>query len=358
MKEFESVQKLNEKIQALSLALSTVHTVHRLLTSTLNFDELLPRVARLCLQVLRSDYCSIFLLDPEKKSLVQRARVRLEPQRLQEGYASIPVGQGIEGKVAKTGNPYFKKGHLCVPLMDEDVLGVISIKGKKGRRTYTHYDREILTTLAEQAVIAFKNARLYEEQEKLTMDSIRSLAAILECQSPKRRSTEPLVSLILGVAAELHLSHEEVKKLHYATLLHDAGMITVPERILKKPSKLTGPEYRLIQNVPLKSTQLIKPLRALDPVRPIILHYTERYDGKGYPEGLKGEEIPLGSRILAVAKAFEAMVSHRPYRKRVGIRHALAELKRHEGSQFDPHVVQAFLACSKKKTFKKIMQRF
>ncbi len=358
MKESKTVEQLNEKIQALSLALSTVHTVHRLLTSTLNFDELLPRVARLCLQVLRSDYCAIFWLDSDKKHLLARARVRWDLQAHPSQQKKIPVGRGAEGKVAKTGNPYFKGNHLCVPLMDEDVLGVISIKGKKGAKGYTLYDREILTTLAEQAVIAFKNARLYEEQEKLTMDSIQSLAAILECKTTHHRSSEPFVSLILGIAAELRLSHEEVKILHYVALLHDAGMITVPERILTKPKKLTGPEYRLIQKIPIESIQLIKPLRALNPVRPNINNHTERYDGKGYPKGLKGEEIPLGARILAVAKAFEAMVSHRPYRQKIGWRHAFAELRRHEGTQFDPHVVQAFWVFSKKKAFQKIIQQF
>jgi len=358
MRESNSKNKLNEKIQALSLALSTVHTVHRLLTSTLNLDELLPRVARLCLQVLRSDHCAILFLDARKKHLISRARVHLSRSYSQGELKKISVGKGIEGTVAKTGNPYFKKNHLCVPLMDEDVLGVISIRGKKGKKSYTLYDREILVTLAEQAIIAFKNARLYEEQEKLTIDSIRSLAAILEWKTPaRRRSSELLVAVAMGIAAELHLSHEESKMLHYAVLLHDAGMITVPEKILTKPSPLTGPEYRIIQKVPVKSAQLIKPLRVLEPVLPIILHHTERYDGKGYPKGLRGEEIPLGSRILTVTKAFVAMVTHRPYRKKVGLKRALTELKRHEGGQFDPYVVQAFLAFSKKKPFKKLMQK-
>ena len=358
MKESESKNSLYEKIQALSKALATVHTVHRLLTSTLNLDELLPRVARLCLQVLRSERCTIFLLDTRRTYLIPRARVHLNGGK-RKRFQKLPVGKGIEGKVAKTGNSYFKKNHLCVPLMDEDVLGVISIKEKIGKKPYTLYDREILMTLGEQTVIAFKNARLYEEQEKLTMDSIHSLASILDWKTAGRtREKGFLVGLALGIAAELHLNHEEFKRLHYAALLHDAGMITIPEKILAKPSRLTGAEVRLIRDIPAKSVQLIKPLRALGPVRPIILHYTERFDGKGYPKGLREEEIPLGSRILAVAKAFEAMMTHRPYRKKVGMKDAFAELQRHQGKQFDPHVVQAFLAFSKKKAFQKLLRRF
>ncbi|MBI4436950.1 MAG: HD domain-containing protein [Candidatus Omnitrophica bacterium] len=350
-------ENIDEKIQALSLALSTVHTVHRLLTSTLNFDELLPRVARLCLQVLRSNDCSILLLDDAKKYLIPRVHVHLARPHRRKDSRNLPVGAGIEGKVAKTGNAYFKKNLLCVPLLDEDVLGVITIRGKQEGKPYSLYDREILMTLAEQAVIAFKNAALYEEQEKLTMDSIRFLAAILESKTPgRKRSSDLLVTLALGIAAELHLSHEETKMLHYAILLHDAGILSVPEHILTKPSKLTGPEYRLIQKVPTTSAKIVRPLRILEPVLPVILHHTERYDGNGYPKGLKGEEIPLGARILAVIKAFEAMVHHRPYRRRVGLRHALMELKRHQGGQFDPQVVEAFLRFTHKRSFRKIVK--
>lgn len=356
MKESESIAKLNEKIQALSMALATVHTVHRLLTTTLNFEELLPRLARLCLQALRSKSCVIFLLDSHKKTLIPQARVHLTSGS-RRTVKKVSVGKRAEGRVAKTGNPHFTKHHLCVPLMDEDILGVISIREKEGRKPYTLYDREILTTLAEQAVIAFKNAKLYEEQERLTIDSIRSLSRILQYKTAHpNRSPDLLVGVALGIAAELHLLYEETKRLHYAALLHNAGMITVPERILFKPSRLTGPEYRLIQRVPEKSTQLIKPLRTLGPVLPIILHHTERYDGKGYPKGLQGEEIPLSSRILAVAKAFEAMVTYRPYRKKMGLKRAFTELKRHQGKQFDPHVVEAFFAFAKKKAFRNLLR--
>ena len=358
MKESESKNQLNEKIQALSLALSTVHTVHRLLLSTLNFEELLPRFARLCLQVLRSEYCAILFLDGNRKNLVLRAHVTPERWRWKE-VKKIPLGKGIEGKVAKTGNPYFGKSHLCVPLLDEDVLGIISVREKKDKTTYSHYEFEILITLAEQAVIAFKNAKLYEQQERLAMESIQSLAAILESKrSGENRSSDLLVALALGIASELHLSHEESKMLHYAALLHDVGMITVPEKILTKPTKLTRSEYRLIRDIPAKSAQFVRPLRTLEGILPLILHHTERYDGKGYPRGLKGEEIPLGSRILSVAKAFEAMITYRPYRKKVSVRLALTELKRHEGKQFDPHVVEAFLVFSKKKSFHKLIGRF
>ena len=350
MNGFEPQQELNEKVEALSRALSTVHTVHRLLGSTLNLDELLPRVARLCLQVLRSNFCAIFLLDPSKKYLLNRTTVDLtRPKR--QSRLRIRFGKGAEGEVAKTGNAIFKKDRLCIPLMDEDVLGVLSVRGKQDGKPYSLFDREILMTLAEQAVIALKNASLYEQQEKLTMDSIRCLAQLLDRKTPgRRRSSGFIVKVALGIAEEMDLSHDERQTLHYAALLHDAGTFAIPEHILSKPSKLTAPEYQMIRQVPATSVEILRPIGALEPVTPIVLHHTERYDGKGYPKGLKGEAIPLGARILAVAKAFEAMTVQRPYRKRMGLSQAIREIKRHEGKQFDPQVVRAFLRFCQRKS--------
>ena len=350
MNGFEPQQELNEKVEALSRALSTVHTVHRLLGSTLNLGELLPRVARLCLQVLRSNFCAIYLLDPSKKYLLNRTTVDLiRPKR--SSRLRLRMGKGVEGEVAKTGNAVFKKKHLCIPLMDEDVLGVLSIRERQDKRPYSFFDQEILITLAEQAVIALKNASLYEEQERLTMDSIRCLAALLDRKAPgRRRSSSFIVKVALGVAEEMALSHDEMKTLHYAALLHDAGKFAIPEQILSKPSKLTAPEYQMVRQYPATSVEILKPIAALSPVMPIVLHHTERYDGKGYPKGLKGEAIPLGARILGVAKAFEAMTVQRPYRKRLGFRQAIREIKKHEGKQFDPGVVKAFLRFCRKRS--------
>ena len=350
MNAFEPQQELNEKVEALSRALSTVHTVHRLLGSTLNLDELLPRVARLCLQVVRSSFCAIYLLDPSKKYLLNRTTVDLTRQK-RSGRMQLRLGKGIEGTVAKTGNALFKKNHLCIPLMDEDVLGVLSVRDRQDGKRYTFFDREILITLAEQAVIALKNASLYEQQERLTMDSIRCLAALLDRKTPGRhRSSSFIVKMTLGIAEEMGLSHDEMKTLHYAALLHDTGKFAIPEHILSKPSRLTAPEYQMVRQYPATSVEILKPIAALSPVMPIVLHHTERYDGKGYPKGLKGEAIPLGARILGVVKAFEAMTVQRPYRKRMGFSQAIREIKKHEGKQFDPEVVKAFLRFCRKRS--------
>jgi HD-GYP domain len=144
--------------------------------------------------------------------------------------------------------------------------------------------------------------------------------------------------------------------LYYASLLHNVSQMGLPDKILKKSTKLTGKDYKIIQEQHLKGAQLIQPIGGrLKAVLPIIIHHHERYDGHGYPSGLKADDIPLGARILAVADAFEAMLSKRPYRRKLSISQAVAEIVKFSGEQFDPVIVDAFVRVirrSKNKIFK------
>lgn len=350
MKEIQrelELAKLYETIRPRAIALSTIHTVHRLISSTLDLNELLPRIARLSLQVLRAKRCAIMLLEKNKKFLVPRAVVDIKNKINKK--ENIMLGKGLEGKAARGSRAILTPQKLVVPLVSEDVVGVISVYQKQNGRPFDIFDQEILTTLAEQAVVAIKNAQFYQQQERITLGSIKSLAAILDTKSPAIYThTNLYVNLILAIGRELVLSKEELQLLHYAALLPEAGKIGIPEEILKKPTSLTGSEYRLIKKHPLKGAELIEPLEVLKPVIPLILHHHEKYDGTGYPDGLKKEQIPLGARIMAVADAFEAMVCKRPYRKRLVLAKAVSEIKKNSGSQFDPKVVEAFLLVIKK----------
>ncbi len=345
------LRRLTESIRPRAIALSTVHTVHRVINSTLNMDELLTRLTHLTSQVVRAKTCTIYLQDPSGEStlLVERAKAGFDKKRAKI-LRSVKPGEGIEGKVFEKAIVILRKNVISVPLIDEDVIGVMTLTQKKDPKGFDEFDREILTTLAEEAVIAIKNAALYEEQRRVTLSTIQSLANILgtKLEYTSKMDVKYLLEITLAMADALKLSDEDRLAIHYATLLKDAGKIGLPDDLLRKPEKLTGYEYQLVRQHPVKGARILQSFESLRPVVPIILHSHEKYDGSGYPDGLKRDEIPLGSRILAVVNAFEALIAGRPYRTKASLEDALAELHRNTGTQFDPRVMEAFDIALKK----------
>lgn len=343
------IAKLYETIRPKTIALSTVHTISRIISSTLELDELLPRIARLSLQVLRARRCCIMLLDKYKRNLVPHAIVDVLKEKAKQ--VTLKVGQGLQGKVAKTGNAILRPQYLCVPLVaEENIIGVICISNRLDGKPFGVFDKEILTTLSEQAVIAIKNAQLYDEQEKLTINSIKALASILSSGVAETYGRSNLfINITMSMGMELKLRSDQMRMLYYAALLHNVSQMGLPEKILKKSTKLTDKDYKIIKEKHLKGTQMIRPIGGrLKAVLPILIHHHERYDGKGYPSGLKAEDIPFGARILGVADAFEAMLSKRPYRRRMSISQAVSEIVNLSGEQFDPIVVDAFVRVIKR----------
>lgn len=354
-KELE-LSKLYETIRPRAIALSTVHTVHRLISSTLDLNELLPRIARLSLQIMRANRCSIKLVDYSRRVLLPKVTIDLREKKI--NLKKVRIGRWAPGKAVKFGRPIRSANYLATPLIDEDVIGVITIYDKVDNKPFTIFDQEIMATLAEQAVIAIKNAQLYKEQERLTMGSIKSLATVLDTRTPGtyiQRASFSKITIAMGQM--LHLDNSDLKSLEYAVLLHDAGQIVVPDEILTKPTKLTGKEYDVVKEHPMRGVKIVRHMKALKSVIPIILHHHENYDGSGYPKGLKKAQIPLGAKIMALVSAFEAMIAKRSYRETKTIDEAVEEIKRYSGTQFDPKVVEVFLKVMKRKDIKAMLKR-
>jgi polar amino acid transport system substrate-binding protein len=148
----------------------------------------------------------------------------------------------------------------------------------------------------------------------------------------------------LKIAERLNLDPETTKKIYWAGYLHDIGKIFVPQDILNKPGRFTEEEYNLVKIHPVKSEELVLEIEDLAEIARIIRHHHERWDGKGYPDGLSDDDIPLGSRILEIADAFEAMTSKRPYKRALTLKEAIEELKRCSGTQFDPKLVEIMVS--------------
>ena len=201
-----------------------------------------------------------------------------------------------------------------------------------------------------------KNLELHEEQQKIILSSMKFIGKLLEKHGHLTSVHAPVYFKIVKCLAEkLNMGQAAIECLHYASILHDAGVIDVPFEILSKTSCLSPEEFKIIRDHPAKSVELIKPVAFLKPILPIILYHHEKYDGTGYPSGLKKEQIPLGARVMASVDAFEAMLRGRPYKNKLSVAEATLELKRNSGTQFDPMVVKAFTELSRQRKFSRYL---
>ncbi|MBI4689696.1 MAG: PAS domain S-box protein [Nitrospirae bacterium] len=183
-----------------------------------------------------------------------------------------------------------------------------------------------------------------EDIHDLFVAALSSLASAIEAKSPWTRGhSERVTEYALKIGKEMGLSDDVLDDLRMAGLLHDIGKIGTYDGILDKPEELTDEEYEIVKKHPVKGMDMLLPIKQLRHIIPWIRGHHERYDGKGYPDGLKGEEISPQARILAVADTFDSMTAERPYRETPGKEKAIEELKKYSGTQFDPEVVEAFL---------------
>jgi putative nucleotidyltransferase with HDIG domain len=183
----------------------------------------------------------------------------------------------------------------------------------------------------------------YNELEDLFMGFVRAMVNALEAKSPWTRGhSERVAAFAQEIACELNLSEIQIKAVTIASLLHDIGKIATDDGILDKESSLSDDEYDNVKMHSVQGADILRGIKQFNDVVLMIRHHHERIDGTGYPAGLKGDQIPIGARIVYVADAFDAMTEARPYRSAIGIEEAVSELRKNAGTQFDPLVVDAW----------------
>lgn len=194
--------------------------------------------------------------------------------------------------------------------------------------------------------------KVKEQTDIINSMYVRSIDAMIKALEAKdfytRGHSQRVTLYSMAIAAELGMKDQELEDLHRASVLHDLGKIGVREAVLNKPGKLTEEEFAEIVRHPETAVRILEPIPFFRPLLPAILHHHERFDGRGYPTRLSGTNIPLASRIMAIADTFDAMTSTRAYRKALPVADAIAEIRRCSGTQFDPDIVPAFLACQSK----------
>jgi len=186
----------------------------------------------------------------------------------------------------------------------------------------------------------------YTETRDLFYGTVSALSQAIDAKDGFTRGHADRVSRIAGaIAHELGIAERDIEQIELAGLLHDIGKIGIEDRILMKPARLDPDEQELMRRHPIYGASILEPSAALRPLVPIVLSHHENFDGSGYPQGLKGQDIPIGARILIVADTYEAMTSDRIYRKAPGHDRAMEQLNRYKGTQFDPVIVRALTTC-------------
>ena len=218
-----------------------------------------------------------------------------------------------------------------------------------GRDVVDEDERVSVRLLVDQLGIAMSRTNMVSELRELNIGILTALARTVDANSRWTHGhSERVTQYAIEIALEMGFSQDQCDNLRRAGLLHDLGKVAVPSSILNKPGKLTDEEYDCIKEHPAEAARIIEPIAAFSSIRKIIRQHHERWDGKGYPDGLQGEDIDLGARILAVADVFDALYSDRPYRPGWSFEKAVAHILEGSGNAFDPAVVAAFLNIHKK----------
>lgn len=315
------------------------------------------------LSIIGASGGSVMLLDSKTKRLSIWASEGLA--KMYAETTELEVGEGIAGRVAESGQPVLLSGEvddptfraLCVRANVKDAvvvplvangktIGVLNVQNSSGAGTFDGTDLELLGAFADQAAIAIEVARHKEEVDKMYLDSVSALAGAVDARDTYTGGHSSSVrDWAMRLGRKAALPDDRLSELSIGALLHDVGKIGIDDAILRKPGRLSADELKQVKMHPVLGVQILAPLGTRHDVVPMIRHHHERYDGTGYPAGLRGEEIPLEARILAIADSFHAMASVRPYRDTLPMDVIISELENGRGTQFDSHLVGLFLEC-------------
>jgi signal transduction histidine kinase/response regulator RpfG family c-di-GMP phosphodiesterase len=313
-------------------------------------------------EVMNARTASFMLVDEERSELYIRAARGLREEVVCG--TRVRIGDSIAGWVAKHGQPllvtnieedprfgrpnghqYETKSLLSVPVKIEGrVVGVININNKISCTPFTEDDRALLSSLADRVALAWKRVSDHERSSDRTEETAKALTAIIDNARRSRLKLNggSMAGRAVAVGRKLGLAEEDLEALAYVASVHDVGMGQVDLSVLQEPGRLDDETWSQVALHPLRSAEIVKPIEFQEQVTEIIMAHHERMDGRGYPKGLQGSQIPIGARIIAVLDAYESMTIGRPYREAMAHAEALREIQQCKGTQFDPRVVEAF----------------
>lgn len=318
-------------------------------------------------RLLNTEMGSVMLLDSQKQELRIVAAKGISPDVIESTHLNI--GEGIAGRVAQTGIPiyvddiesderfkrsnnerYGSRSFISIPMRSpQKIIGVMNLNHKEPGFHFEEHDVKIVMILSEQAASTWENIEMFQNFQRYSVELLQAISQALDKKDSYSNEHAPLArQRARGILNILNVPEEIGQYVEYAALMHDIGKIGVDDSILQKPGKLTPDEFSKIKEHPEIGARMMALVSYLAPVVPMVRYHQEWFNGQGYPEGLAGEEIPLGARIVAVLDVWDALTTNRPYRKALPRTRAIQELKKARGLQFDPKVVDAFLGYLKR----------
>jgi len=332
---------------------SSIHNIYRLTTSSTNIKNFLVGSCRIYKNALNTSQVTMICKHINSQPFL---RVRLDGNdcSVKKGTISIltPQEKDFFEKETEILDEY-RMAHVFIFM---ETIGLVYIKRSPGEEPFTELQKRWFVSLSEVMTSSLRIFQMYKEEHKTVMNSIKSLTNMLkQYDATSYLHTKSISPLIKAMSKEMRLTEIQSRSLEYASMLHDAGAIPLSGNILSKSDSLTYDEYQTIMKHPKEGVELIKNLEFLRPAIPIILHHHERYNGTGYPNGLKKDQIPIGARILAVLDAFDAMYFGRPYKEKKSLAEIEAEFTKEKGKQFDPKVIDCFLKIIKRKNIQNFL---
>jgi len=340
-------EKLRDKVRQVSATGFIYDFIERLGVSN---DNVFRVIADLALKVSNGEHCAILLYDRETDEFLPKITGCIDPipprhtmpwpkELLRE------VVSKRDGVLFNVSDAEGSASILCAPLMiRNNVFGILGLWKNRNGACFSDQDLHVILSLARRASLNLENKVLYETLYTNIAETFRALVTSIQARDQyTERHSQSVMQFVVRTAEIMQCSPDDIECLKIAAMLHDIGKIAIPDHILLKPDELTGEEYGIIKNHSTIGDDILTPIALFEKERKIIRHHHENWDGSGYPDGLAGEAIPLLSRLIAVADAYDAMTTNRPYRMSMSHDEAVTELHRNGGGQFDPQVVNAFI---------------
>jgi HD-GYP domain-containing protein (c-di-GMP phosphodiesterase class II) len=343
-----------------------LYEVAQVISEMSNLQSALGQIVERVASILEVEKCWFMFWDEHARALVaQHAAVGAVEEQL-AALRFGPDAPGVSPGVFRTAKPFYSNAAeeepavqaefrgvfrlsnlMAVPLRSrEQTLGVFLAANKREGGTFTGNDVRLFKTLASEATVVIHNANLYDKLRRSYFSIVQVVSDIVDARERYTRGHSERVSAYAALIARRQgLPTEEVECITIAGLLHDLGKMGIAERILLKPGRLNAEEFKSIKHHPEIAERILQNVEMPWNILPLVRHHHERFDGGGYPDGLAGEAIPRGARILAAADAFDVLTTDRVYQKARPLAEAFAELRAHAGRQFDPEVVEALIAA-------------